>query len=100
MRGGRTEAEQAAGPDGPAACYAERTDVRHPFDPLRDTPLGSRDAVREHFARGGGPAGVERYDVVDDHVYPTPDPEVVVFEFRYAGVVDGRSFTLPCVFVV
>jgi ketosteroid isomerase-like protein len=56
--------------------------------------------VREHFAAGGPPTDVERYDVVDDHVYVTPDPEVVIFEFRYAGVVDGRAFTLPCIFVV
>jgi ketosteroid isomerase-like protein len=83
-----------------ATCYAERTDVRHPFNPLGDTPLRSRAAVREHFAAGDRPAGVERYDVVDDHVHTTPDPEVVVFEFRYAGVIDGRAFTMPCIFVI
>ncbi|GIH21227.1 nuclear transport factor 2 family protein [Rugosimonospora africana] len=100
MRGGLTGAEEAAQFDELAACYAEETDVRHPFNPLGDTPLRSRTAVREHFAGGGGPTGVERYDVVDDRVYPTPDPEVVIFEFRYAGVVDGRAFTVPCIFVV
>ncbi|MEV6495126.1 nuclear transport factor 2 family protein, partial [Actinoplanes sp. NPDC051633] len=83
-----------------AACYAERTDVRHPLHPLGDTPLRSRDAVREHFSAGGHPTGVERYDVVDDHVYVTSDPEVVISEFQYAGVIDGRAFTLPCIFVV
>ena len=100
MRGGLTAAEEDAQFDELAACYAERTDVRHPFHPLGDTPLSSRSAVREHFAAGGRPAGVARYDVIDDHVYATPDPEVVIFEFRYAGVVDGRAFTLPCIFVV
>jgi ketosteroid isomerase-like protein len=25
---------------------------------------------------------------------------VVIFEFQYAGVIDGRAFTLPCIFVV
>jgi ketosteroid isomerase-like protein len=100
MRGGLTGAEEAAEIDELAACYAEHTDVRHPLNPLGDTPLRSRDAVREHFAGGGRVAGVERYDVVDDHVYPTPDPEVVIFEFRYAGVINGRAFTLPCIFVV
>ncbi|WP_436534991.1 nuclear transport factor 2 family protein [Actinoplanes sp. HUAS TT8] len=100
MRGGLTDAEEAALFDELAACYAEHTDVRHPFQPLGDTPLLSRAALREHFSAGGRPAGVERYDVVDDHVFTTPDPEVVIFEFSYAGVVDGRAFTLPCIFVV
>jgi len=100
MRGELTAAEEAAQIDELAACYAERTDVRHPFHPVGDTPLRSRAGVREHFGAGGHPAGVERYDVVDEHVYPTPDPEVVIFEFRYAGVIDGRAFTLPCIFVV
>ncbi|MCZ7436894.1 nuclear transport factor 2 family protein [Micromonospora sp. WMMC241] len=100
MRGGLTDAEEAAQLDALAACYAEDTDVRHPFDPVGGTPLRSRAALREHFGAGGRPAGVERYDVVDDHVHLTPDPEVVVFEFRYAGVIDGRAFTLPCIFVV
>ncbi|WP_306207713.1 nuclear transport factor 2 family protein [Actinoplanes sp. RD1] len=100
MRGGLTAAEEAAQIDELASCYADTTDVRHPFSPLGDTPLRSRAAMREHFAAGGPPGGVERYDVVDDHVYATPDPEVVIFEFRYAGVIDGRPFTMPCIFVV
>ncbi|MCI4062078.1 nuclear transport factor 2 family protein [Micromonospora sp. R77] len=100
MRGGLTAAEEAAQLDGLAACYAERTDVRHPFHPLGDTPLRSRASLREHFAAGGPPAGVESFDVVDDRVHATADPEVVIFEFRYAGVIDGRAFSLPCIFVV
>jgi len=100
MRGGLTAAEEAAQIDELAACYAEHTDVRHPFNPVGDTPLSSRAGVREHFGAGSRPTGVERYDVVADHVYPTPDPEVVIFEFQYAGVIDGRTFTLPCIFVV
>lgn len=100
MRGGLTAAEEAAQIDELAACYAETTDVRHPLNPYGDTPLRTRDEVREHFAGGGPAVGVERYDVIDDHVYATPDPEVVVFEFRYAGVVNGRDFTVPCIFVV
>jgi len=100
MRGGLAAAEETAQIDELAACYAEHTDVRHPLNPFGDTPLLSRAAVREHFAAGGPPANVERYDVVGDHVFVTPDPEVVIFEFRYAGVIDGRAFTLPCIFVV
>jgi len=100
MRGGLTAAEEEAEIDELAACYAHHTDVRHPLSPLGDTPLLSRAAVREHFAAGGPPANVERYEVVDDRVFLTPDPEVVIFEFRYSGIVDGRAFTLPCIFVV
>ncbi|MFF5171178.1 nuclear transport factor 2 family protein [Micromonospora sp. NPDC000089] len=100
MRGGLTAAQEAAQIDELAGCYAERTDVRHPFNPLGDTPLRTRAEVRAHFAAGGPPSDVERYDVVDDHVYATTDPEVVIFEFRYAGVMGGDAFALPCVFVV
>ncbi|WP_199513874.1 nuclear transport factor 2 family protein [Nucisporomicrobium flavum] len=100
IRGGLSEAEEAAQIEELAACYAERTDVRHPFNPVGDRPLSSRAALREHFGGGGRPAGVERYDVVDAHVHQTADPEVVVFEFRYAGVVDGHAFAVPCIFVV
>ena len=99
MRGGLTAAEEAAQIDELASCYAERTDVRHPFNPVGDTPLSSRARVREHFGAGGRPTGVESYDVVDDHVYRTPDPEVVIFEFSYVGSADGRPFTVPCIFV-
>jgi ketosteroid isomerase-like protein len=101
MRGGLTAAEEAAQFDELAACYAEQTDVRHPLNPFGDNPLRSRAALREHFSGGAGrPAGVQRYDVVDDHVYTTADPEVVIFEFRYAGAIDGRTFSVPCIFVV
>ncbi|WP_433077819.1 nuclear transport factor 2 family protein [Dactylosporangium sp. CA-052675] len=100
MRGGLTAAQEAAQFDELAACYAERTDVRHPLNPLGDKPLRSRAALREHFSAGARPSGVQRYDVVDDHVYTTADPEVVIFEFRYAGVINDRTFTMPCIFVV
>jgi ketosteroid isomerase-like protein len=100
MRGGLTAAEETAQIDELAGCYAEHTDVRHPLSPYGDTPLTSRVAVREHFGAGGPPSNVERYEVIDDHVFVTQDPEVVIFEFRYAGVIDGRAFTLPCIFVV
>ncbi|MFI1992904.1 nuclear transport factor 2 family protein [Actinoplanes sp. NPDC020271] len=100
MRGGLTAEEESAQLDELAAHYAEQTDVRHPFSLLGDPPLLSRAALREHFGRGGQMNGVERYEVVDDRVHPTPDPEVVIFEFRYEGVLDGREFTIPCIFVV
>jgi ketosteroid isomerase-like protein len=100
MRGGLTASEETAQIDDLAACYAEHTDVRHPLNPYGDTPLRTRAEVREHFGAGGPPSDVDRYEVIDDHVYPTPDPEVVIYEFRYAGAVAGRAFTLPCIFVV
>jgi ketosteroid isomerase-like protein len=100
MRGGLTGVEEAAQIDELAACYAEQTSVRHPLSPFGDNPVLSRAAVREHFAAGGPPANVGRYDVINDHVFVTPDPEVVIFEFCYAGEIDGRAFTLPCIFVV
>jgi len=100
MRGGLTAEEEAAHIDKLAACYAEQTNVRHPLNPFGDKPLLSRAAVREHFAAGGPPANVERCDVIDDHVFVTPDPEVVIFEFCYTGVIDDRAFTIPCIFVV
>jgi uncharacterized protein len=99
-RGGLSATEEATVLDELAACYAEQTDVRHPFNPLGDIPLTSRTSLRAHFAAGGASAAAERYEVVDDHVYATADPEVVIFEFRYAGAVDGRAFTVPCIFVV
>ena len=86
--------------DDLANLYAEQTDVRHPLAPLGDTPLRTRAELRRHFAEGPGRArgAAERYDAVGQ-VHETADPEVVVFEFRYVGVADGREFSLPCVFV-
>lgn len=100
MRAGLTPSQESALLDDLAACYADRTDVRHPFNPRGDTPLRTRAAVRAHFATSTPPADVESYDVVDDRVLTTPDPELVIFEFRYAGVIAGHPFTLPCIFVV
>jgi len=83
-----------------AGLYAERTDVRHPFAPLGDEPLRSRAELRAHFAaRGEPPAGLERWEAVDIVVHQTADPEVVVQEFRYAGCIHGRDFSVPLVFV-
>ena len=53
MRGGLSTEEESAQIDELADCYAEHTDVRHPFSPLGDTPLLSRAALREHFGAGG-----------------------------------------------
>ncbi|AGL15918.1 nuclear transport factor 2 family protein [Actinoplanes sp. N902-109] len=98
-RGTLTPADREALIDAMAALYAEQTDVRHPFAPLGDTPLRTRAEVREHFSRIDG-EGVERYDVVDARVHRTDDPEVVIFEFTYAGSLRGRDFAVPCIFVM
>ncbi len=102
LRNGKlTEAEKQAQIDQLAELYAEHTDVRHPFAPLGDTPLRTRDELRRHFAGGPGRTpGAERFDVSGGIVHQTADPEVVIFEFSYVGSADGRPFNVPCIFVV
>jgi len=81
-----------------AALYAESTRVEHPMA-LGDTPLLTRDDLRRHFA----PADmtpIADYRTADVVVHQTTDPEVIVAEFRYLGSVGGRSFQVPCVFVM
>lgn len=101
VAGGLDAAAREEQLDRLAALYAERTDVRHPFSPFADPPLTTRAELRAHFAAGSGRVkSPERYEPVAAHVHETADPEVVVFEFCYAGSIDGRSFSLPCIFVV
>lgn len=79
--------------------YAERTYVEHPMA-LDDTPLLTRDDVRRHFAAGTDMTPIADYRAADIVIHQTTDPEVVVAEFRYLGSVGGRSFRVPCVFVM
>ena len=81
--------------------YAERTDVRHPFDPLRGPALRTRDELREHFTPPPGGLGLER-EATNVRIHETLDPEVIVAEFEYRGTVlaTGRSFVTPCIFVM
>ncbi|MDH6122740.1 nuclear transport factor 2 family protein [Kitasatospora sp. GAS204B] len=67
-----------------AGFYAEETDVRHPMAPLGDTPMISREALRQHFAAAGA-AGLAGFRVEDVRVHHTADPEVVIGEFTYRG---------------
>ena len=81
--------------------YAEQTDVVHPFDPHRAPPLRTRDELRAHFRpAGAGPRLQRRATGITIH--ETADPEVVVAEFAYEGVVveTGEPFTLPGIFVL
>ncbi|MEW2353236.1 DUF664 domain-containing protein [Spirillospora sp. NPDC029432] len=84
--------------------YAERTDVSHPFHPLKEPAMLSRDELRAHFGGGArpyrGPTLRRRPAAI--RVHETADPEVVVGEFRYEGTVveTGEPFTMPGVFVM
>lgn len=83
-----------------AELYAEETCVEHPFSPLGDEPLRSREELRRHFSAGKDlpplhqePAGIT--------VHETTDPEVIVAEFEYRGTGEnGEPFRVPCVFVL
>jgi ketosteroid isomerase-like protein len=100
MAGGLTDEQRDRQIDALAGCYAEQTDVRHPFAPLGDTPLRTRGALRRHFAAAPRLAGVQRWEPVDERVHETGDPEVNIYEFAYGVTVDGNDFRIPCVFVV
>jgi len=99
IAGNLTEQEEQAQLDDLAGLYAEHLDVRHPFAPMGDTPLRTRAELRRHFAAGPGQAQrADRFEAVG-HVHETADPEVVVYEFSYVGSANGRSFSVPCIFV-
>ncbi|MFC6075821.1 nuclear transport factor 2 family protein [Microbispora bryophytorum] len=84
--------------------YAEQTDVSHPFHPVGAPPMLSREALRTHF--GGGPQAYQgptlRRRPTRIKVHETTDPEVIVAEFQYEGIVveTGEPFTIPAVFVM
>ncbi|MFB4300182.1 nuclear transport factor 2 family protein [Actinomadura sp. NTSP31] len=86
--------------------YAERLHVEHPFHPLAPPPLRSLDELRAHFgltAPPGTPTGhTLRRRPTGIAVHETADPEVIVAEFRYEGIVveTGEPFTIPAVFVL
>lgn len=78
-----------------AEFYAETTDVRHPMAPLGDTPLLSREALRQHFAAAGS-SGLAGFRVENVRVHRTADPEVIIGEFTYRG--DG-GWAAPSIIV-
>ena len=83
--------------------YAEKTDVSHPFHPLGAPAMRSRDELRTHF---GGVRPQEgptlRRQPANITIHETTDPEVIVAEFQYEGVVveTGKPFVIPGVFVM
>jgi ketosteroid isomerase-like protein len=84
--------------------YAEKTDVSHPFHPLDAPAMLSRDELRAHFGGGAQPyeGPTLRRQPVGITIHETTDPEVIVAEFRYEGVVveTGKPFVIPGVFVM
>jgi uncharacterized protein len=81
--------------------YAEQTDVVHPFDPLRQPALRTRDELREHFSSAGaGPRPARR--AANITIHQTADPEVIVAEFEYQGTAagTGEPYALPGIFVL
>lgn len=84
--------------------YAEQTDVSHPFHPLGAPPMLSREELRDHFGGGAQPyqGPTLRRRPTRINVHETTDPEVIVAEFQYEGVVveTGEPFTIPAVFVI
>jgi uncharacterized protein len=83
--------------------YAEQTDVSHPFHPWGAPSMLSREELRGHFggvAPDQGPTLQRRPTRINIH--ETTDPEVIVAEFQYEGIVveTGEPFTIPGVFVM
>lgn len=78
--------------------YAEKTDISHPFDPLRGHGLTSRDELRAHFS--GRPAkDTIAVRPTNIKVHETLDPEVIIAEFDYAGtnLETNTPFAYRCV---
>jgi uncharacterized protein len=86
--------------------YAERPHVEHPFHPLAPPPLRSLDELRAHFGLTAPPGTRTGHTLrrrpTGIAVHETADPEVIVAEFRYEGIVveTGEPFTIPAVFVL
>ena len=92
--------------DGPyddlAGLYAEQTHVTHPFHPLNPPPLRSRGELHDHFTAPPPNDRTLNRKPVDITIHDTADPEVIVAEFAYRGLVDktGETFSVPCIFVM
>jgi ketosteroid isomerase-like protein len=84
------------------ALYAERTHVIHPMDPARAPALTTPAELDQHFRRGAEALGEVRFEPAAITVHQTTDPEVIVAEFEYRGVIPGTAdrFALPSVFVM
>ena len=83
--------------------YAEETHVVHPFHPLDDQPITSRDELRAplHPSRGHA-SPLPRRTVENVVIHETSDPEVIVAEFEYHGdsADTGERVVIPAVFIM
>ena len=82
--------------------YAEQTSVRHPLDPRRAAALTTRQQLTEHFRGGFQALGEIRFTPAALTLHQTTDPEVIIGEFEYRGIMPGTGepFDLPNIFVV
>jgi uncharacterized protein len=82
--------------------YADETYVVHPFHPLDDEAITSRDALRRHFTLPEGMLPLPRRTVENVTIHETSDPEVIVAEFEYHGDAadTGERVVIPAVFVM
>jgi len=87
--------------DDVLALYAEKTDISHPFDPLRGHGFSSRAELREHFSRRPS-RQTTKISPANIRIHETADPEVIVAEFDYAGtnLETGQGFSYRCVFIM
>lgn len=72
--------------------YAENAVIDYPFALPARTRLGGREAIQRYFATVARlPLELRAHDVV---MHETTDPEVVIVEYEYDGLVTttGRSF--------
>lgn len=80
--------------------YAEEAIVEHPFAATTAARLEGREQIRAHFAAGATmPLEMRADNVV---IHETADPEVIIAEFDYHGLVTttGRTFTVHNIFVL
>jgi len=82
--------------------YSDETHVVHPFHPLADGAITSRDALRHHFTLPDGVPPLPRRTVENVVIHDTADPEVIVAEFEYHGEAadTGEPVVIPAIFVM
>ena len=84
-----------------AELYAEDAVIEHPFaTPPAPARLDGRATIHAHFsAAAAGPLALTARDVV---VHETADPEVIIVEYDYDGLVTttGRTFTVANIQVI
>jgi uncharacterized protein len=87
--------------DDVVQLYADKTEVSHPFDPLKGHGYSSRAGLAEHFARRP-PAQTLKIRPANIKVHETRDPEVIIAEFDYAGenLESNKPFSYRCIFVM